>query len=126
MTVVVAAGYPTWVVPITGTLTVLTIAAVLGAAWAVFRANNAQGLINLLKENVTQLETSRDEFRSQAEGARKDHAQCVARYEDLNARTKVLESLVTGTEAIKKLSDKLDTQHADLMTELRSHRGGHE
>lgn len=104
-------------------IAVVAVASALGAAFAIFRANAAQGLIALMKENIEQLETSRDEAKRRADAAEHETALCNERGNQQEARIRVLERLVTGVDAINDLDSKLDARHESLVkTMADNHR----
>jgi len=96
------------------------VVAMLGAAFSVFRANAAQTLIALLRENVTQLETSRDEQQRRATAAEAETKLCTERARQQEERIKMLERLVTAADAIAKLTDHVDTLHVETMAAIKA------
>lgn len=96
------------------------IAALCGAAFAIFRANAAQGLIALMKENIEQLETSRDLAEDRANAAEREQTRCSERCVQLESRIKVLERLVTGTDAINALEATMTGYYQGLQATLTS------
>jgi len=96
------------------------IMAMLGAAFSVFRANAAQTLIALLRENVTQLETSRDEQQRRATAAEAETKLCTERAKQQEARINMLERLVTGADAIAKLTEVVAAYHSETLAAIRS------
>lgn len=89
-------------------ITVITVVGLLGAAWVVLRSKLATTTSELWKEEA-------DALRARLETVEEAEQLCNQRLTIVEATNRVLSDQVSGTTAIRMLSDQLTRQHADVV-----------
>lgn len=87
---------------------VMTVVGLLGAAYVVLKSKLATTTSELWKDEA-------DALRARLETVEKAEQLCNARLTVVEATNRVLSDQVSGTTAVRMLSDQLTRQHADII-----------